>query len=338
MPKDLRTLTSFRFFAACWVFLFHLRSRIEYEDNRFWDFVENGARGVDFFFILSGFVIFHVYEGQLENREFSFRHFMLKRMARIYPLHFVLWAVFVVFALLGANSIDGLFPSLLLLHAWATTDGLVLNGPSWTLSAELFAYLLFAIIVVRVPKTWEILAAFVSTFIVVHIIAVLLGKSAFLHLTWDYGTLRILPLFILGILLRRIAPSVSVQFAALLGILGLAALALLGSKQEAGYEIIVPFALLILAGARLSEVRWLPSNGALSVYLGEISYSTYMIHMFVIAVFFDYLPKLGIGPLHWAIVCVAVIVGSSISYHLIEVPARNLINGVSKRPSASMKR
>lgn len=48
LPRDLKSLTSLRFFAAFWVFLFHLRSRIDYEPNWFWGIVENGARGVDF--------------------------------------------------------------------------------------------------------------------------------------------------------------------------------------------------------------------------------------------------------------------------------------------------
>lgn len=338
MPEDLRTLTSLRFFAASWVVLFHLRSRIEYDDNWFWGFVENGARGVDFFFILSGFVIFHVYQAQLADGEFSFRQFMLKRVARIYPLHILLLVVFVIFALLGNNSYDGLLPSLFLVHAWATTDGLVLNGPSWTLSAEMFAYLLFALLVVRVPQTWLITLAFVSSFLVVHLFALLVGKTAFLHLTWDYGALRILPLFALGMLLRRLATDLSFRYAIVIGVLGLVTLVLIGSTPDVGYEVLVPFALLILAGAKLSDWHWLPTNGAIPVYLGEISYSTYMIHIFVIAVFFDYLPKLGVGPLHWSFVCAAVVLGSALSYHLIEVPARRLINGFSKRSAFAVAR
>ncbi len=74
LPNDLKSLTSFRFFAAFWVFLFHLRSRIDYETSWFWDIVSNGARGVDFFFILSGFVIFHVYEPQITSGRFSLRN------------------------------------------------------------------------------------------------------------------------------------------------------------------------------------------------------------------------------------------------------------------------
>ena len=327
MSDALKSLTFLRFFAAFWVVLFHLKNRIEYDSNSwFWSFVDNGARGVDFFFMLSGFVIFHVYERQIADGKFSFWRFCVKRFARIYPLHLVMLLGYVAFAQLGNNSTEGWIPSLLLVHAWSTTDGLVLNGPSWTLSAEAFAYILFALVVVRPPKTWMLGLAFVASFAAVHALAINMEKAAFLHLTWDFGVLRILPLFILGMLLKRISGRVTVLSAAIMGVCGLVTLAIYGSAQTLGYEIIIPFALLIVSAARLSHLKSLPTNGVLPVYLGEISYSIYMIHLFVIAVFFDYLPKLGVGEQQWLIVCAAIIFGSAISYHMVERPARSWIN------------
>ena len=220
LAKDLRSLTALRFFAAFWVFLFHLRSRIEYQDNWLWAVVENGARGVDFFFILSGFVIFHVYEPQIASRRFSLRSYLIKRFARIYPLHLVMLVVFVVFAILRGNEVNGVFASLALIHSWNVTDGLVLNGPSWTLSAEIFAYILFGILVFRTPPTWLIFVLFLGTSLAVHSFAVSLGETAFIHLSWNYGALRILPLFLLGMLLRRLTPYVPNGAAVTSGLLG----------------------------------------------------------------------------------------------------------------------
>ncbi len=326
IPHDLKSLTSLRFFAAFWVFLFHLRSRLEYEANWFWDVVENGARGVDFFFILSGFVIFHVYEPQISAGRFSFRDYLIKRIARIYPLHLAMLVLFVLVALVGNNPIRGLLPSITLLHSWGITGGEVLNAPSWTLSAEIFAYILFGLLVFRSPPTWMLLAVFVVTAIGAHFCALYIGKEAFLHLAWDFGSVRIIPTFILGMLLRRLLPLISMQIGMLLGVLGLGLFLLRAGSQNVGYEILIPFSLLIVSGARLSDQKWLPTNSQILTYLGEISYSTYMIHIFAIAVWFDYMPKFGIAPLPWPILCIAVIFGSSLSYHLIEVPARRFIN------------
>ncbi|MBB3993618.1 peptidoglycan/LPS O-acetylase OafA/YrhL [Sulfitobacter undariae] len=322
MLHDLKSLTSLRFFAAFWVFLFHLRLRTDFGQGWFSDFIANGARGVDFFFILSGFVILHVYDS-----DFSRWQFLLKRFARIFPLHAVMTALFIALAVIGSNPVEGVWQSVLLLHGANTTDGLVLNGPSWTLSADMFAYLLFALIPFR--QTWIIAAACVASFLAAHILSVSLGKTAFLHMTWDYGVVRIVPLFLLGMLLRRLAPYISEPLAVAGGIVGIVLLAWIGSMQNAGYAILAPFALLIVSGARLSNWKFF-TNSKLAVYLGEISYSTYMIHIFLLAVFFDYLPKLGIPTPHWSVISVALLAASSVSYHLIEVPARRWINAQSR--------
>lgn len=339
LPDDLKSLTAFRFFAAFWVFLFHLRSRIDYEKSWLWDVIENGARGVDFFFILSGFVIFHVYEPQIKSGRFSIRNYMIKRFARIYPLHLVMLLIFLAIAIVRNDQIQGVFASLTLLHAWGITDGLVLNGPSWTLSAEMFAYIIFGLAVFRSPPTWFIAAAFLLTAICAHAFAVNVGKTAFVHLTWDYGIFRIIPLFVLGMLLRRLTPLVPPTIAVIIGLMGIGVFFWIAQFEGVGYEILVPFVLLIVAGARLSDWPKLPTNSRLCVYLGEISYSTYMIHIFVIALWFDYLPKLGLSPLPWPMICGVVIIGSAISYHLIEVPSRRWINryAVSKTSSRVAK-
>jgi len=83
-----------------------------------------------------------------------------------------------------------------------------------------------------------------------------------------------------------------------------------------------------MAGARLSDWE-IVSNRKPLVYLGEISYSTYMIHVFVMTALFDFLPRLGIPTPHWTVICLVVLACSSVSYHLFEVPARRWINARS---------
>ncbi|MBV7393776.1 acyltransferase family protein [Mameliella sediminis] len=326
LAADLRSLTAFRFFAAFWVFLFHVKARTGADGGLFWDIVENGARGVDFFFILSGFIILHVYERQIAEGRFSLRRFMVKRLARIYPLHLVMLLLFLALAVAGGHGHDGALASVLLVHAWAVTDGLVLNGPSWTISAEFFAYLLFGLLAVRVYPTWLLCLAFAASALAVHLFAVSLGKTAFLHLTWDFGALRILPLFVLGMILRRVAPGVSPSLALGAGLVGVLTLPVIVAQSDPGYELLLPFCLLIVAGACLSRAAWLPTNSRVMVYLGEISYSTYMIHVFVIVLCYDLLPKLGIPAPGWPIVGLVVLAGSVLGYHLVERPARDWLN------------
>src|SRR5690606_14619516 len=100
------------------------------------------------------FVLTHAYRSALERGEFNFGRFLVARFARIYPAHIATLA-FVVVMVLGASLLGadfdrnfynplGLAMTVLLVQAWlpevVTAEW---NGPSWSLSAEWFAYLAF---------------------------------------------------------------------------------------------------------------------------------------------------------------------------------------------------
>lgn len=150
-PDVLDQLTGVRFFLALGVVLFHFQL--------YWTLpaesagLLNRARlGVDVFFILSGFILTHVYlQG---DRAPNYGRFLAARLARIYPAH-----LFILLAMLGLVLIApvfgvGLEPgrfnpvdfagTLLLVQAWFPRESMALwNGPAWSLSAEWFAYLAF---------------------------------------------------------------------------------------------------------------------------------------------------------------------------------------------------
>jgi peptidoglycan/LPS O-acetylase OafA/YrhL len=260
---------------------------------------------------------------------------MIKRFARIYPLHLTMLFIFLLMAFAGNNPVHGFFVSVFLVHAWGLTENLTLNGPSWTLSAEMFAYFLFSIFAVRKLPTLGIAIAFAVTAVCVHLFALKLGHAGFLHLTWDFGSLRILPLFILGMLLRRLTPLVTPVAASAMVATGIVLLFYQTGSGPVEYEILIPLSLLIVGGARLSDVAALPTNSRLLVYLGEISYSIYLTHILVITIFVDYLPKLGLPILPWPVIGLALILGSSATYQLIEVPARRWLNQFAKPQSAT---
>ena len=345
MPQILPGLTSCRFFAAIWVVLFHLQGRVDFGDGVIAAIIKNGARGVDFFFILSGFVIFHAYGNVSQSRSFDLKTYMIKRLNRIYPLHFIVLVAFVFLGIgssfFGSDRSIAFGPadillSGLLLHAWQTTDGLVLNGPSWTISAELFAYLLFGLISLSSGLKYTLIRVFITTgllAIIVHAIALWAGHTAFVHLTWDLGALRILPSFALGILLRMLAEKIGPGLAIGLGGLGLVSLVWIAQIPDVDYGILLPFCLIILSGACLSGKSWAPLNFKAFVYLGEISYSTYLVHSLILIIYFEYIPKLfptiaaGLPPAFDLVGALfLVLVASAIGYHWIERPTRSYLN------------
>ncbi len=151
MPNNhIPALTGLRFFAAFWVVGFHYFSfsgNLSFLNPIF----SVGHLGVPFFFILSGFIIALNYT----EREFSFRQFFILRMARVAPMYYL--ALFLALPLLyltwkNSNSLPELggqvFINLTMLHTLlpikAFTQGW--NTPAWSISAELFFYLLFPFI------------------------------------------------------------------------------------------------------------------------------------------------------------------------------------------------
>src|SRR5690242_12560766 len=86
-PADIRSLTSLRFFAAMAIVLFHFTSLLPFDANAHTNFFLKCHLGVDFFFILSGFVLMHVYQDAFSNGIDASLPFYFRRLARIYPLH-----------------------------------------------------------------------------------------------------------------------------------------------------------------------------------------------------------------------------------------------------------
>lgn len=151
----LNNLTGLRFYAAFWVFLYHFFP--VYTDLPKVDLLEVGYLGVDVFFVLSGFILTYVYYGKFFVNKISIKdyyNFIIKRFAKIYPLHFILTLIFIPLLFVGKYVFhqdalkvypNTLINNFLLIHAWGTTSHYSWNFPSWSISAEWFAYLfLFA--------------------------------------------------------------------------------------------------------------------------------------------------------------------------------------------------
>lgn len=116
--------------------------------------VTNGFLFVDFFFVLSGFVIAASYQSKLVEG-YSIVKFMLLRVGRLYPLHIFMLAAYLIVATAKyfSGSPSNYTPlqflgSALLLQAWEPHPGTDLNPwnpPSWSISAEFWTYLIFAV-------------------------------------------------------------------------------------------------------------------------------------------------------------------------------------------------
>src|SRR6266478_8622470 len=129
--------------------------------------IRSGWLFVDFFFVLSGFVITHACRTEIAHPGDALQ-FIRRRFFRLYPLHFctlcavLAWSLlFYAARMIGAarfpelfqvsqtNLFDGLFEKivrhLILLQGFVAESDVGLNGPSWSISVEFWTYILFAI-------------------------------------------------------------------------------------------------------------------------------------------------------------------------------------------------
>ena len=220
--SQLPSLTALRGLAALWVVLFHYTAlyfpRLDITSHS--SLIGKGYLAVDLFFMLSGFVMTHVYyRAFCQSVKENYRSFLVARIARLYPLHLVVLVSFVATALLvqllayastgsaeripltGSRSVAAAVANIFMLQG-LSAEHLSWNFPSWSISVEFMAYLAFPLIL---PWVWRA-SAHVKVILLLIIAAAL---SLFAYLSGgDFNQwggplvlLRCLPEFLLGALI-----------------------------------------------------------------------------------------------------------------------------------------
>jgi len=296
-------------------------------------FYKYGYLAVDLFFIISGLIFSHVYAGLIERREVSFRLFFLRRIARLYPLHFLGLLLFIVFGSFVYFKF-GYYPiyqnfdlfhlalNIFFLQKGFFDAGYSFNGPSWSLSVELFLYFLFFFFV------WagRLVAASLAAVCVGLLVGVLQFKFPFLL---NAEIARGLVGFFWGVLLARLlvrAASVWVIF--LLGVLAIVILMKTSflSDSVIQYPIaLVVFTQFLVLSFWLKFVRALFSTSFL-IYLGEISLSIYLTHVPLQLMFIVLFGEVNSGSgAIWVLYFGVVILMAGLARKFVEIPGRALI-------------
>jgi peptidoglycan/LPS O-acetylase OafA/YrhL len=149
--KYLSNLTPLRGIAALWVVVFHFQILVvQFVLPSQTRLLAKGYLMVDLFFIMSGFIICHVYQEGFKDglAPGVIRRFIVARFARIYPLHFFTLIVLIIaVAVLNRWSrIDdpkAIASNFLLLHSFGINKSFTWNVPSWNISSEWWAYMVF---------------------------------------------------------------------------------------------------------------------------------------------------------------------------------------------------
>ena len=340
---NIRPLTSLRFFAALWVVLFHYWPKL---DAAFTPaLVAKGYLGVELFFVLSGFILCHVYLTAFGEGRFRYGAFLWNRLARVYPLHLAtllgMIALGVVAGLAGVSvdagilRWDALPANLLMVQAWGFAPAAAFNHPSWSISAEWFAYLSFPgfafLAWTMRARPWLYAGLTLAGIAILYPAFQALSGQSLTQATIAWGALRIVPCFALGCAMHSLWRSGavrSVRMGALTALFSGAALLVAAILGAPDMVVVATFGGLILGLAGLAQHGSTFGSQAAFVYLGEISYSTYMICVPWKIIFVNAAARvLNLAdeklpwPV-WLIFIAALVPLSAASYHLIETPAR----------------
>ncbi|WP_159992281.1 acyltransferase [Roseomonas sp. 18066] len=365
-PAEIRALTGLRGLAALLVTLFHYYGNL---DASLVDIGHVALRRlylcVDLFFILSGYVMAMTYGARFGEGGWTaaWRGFLLRRLARIYPLYVVtlLGCMAVALALYGRFAPErGGFPlmidqpwrdvplNLLLMQSWGLARSALV--PAWSISTEWAAYLLFPLLVLLMLRGSAARAA-LGCLLALLLLAAAVWITA--HDGLAHGgpldasqgevpgaLLRCLGGFLLGMATWRVAASGwlgrccgDAVGVALLALLGLAWLWAPGDLWI--YPLLPP--LVLLLGTNRGRVA--AAFGApLPHALGLLSYAVYLLHYQLAGAIHGLEAVLAARLPVWLAYGVAgigtyglLLAAAAASYRLVELPGRRLLRGLERR-------
>jgi peptidoglycan/LPS O-acetylase OafA/YrhL len=258
-------------------------------------FINHSWIFVDFFFVLSGFVIAHSYSARLASAAGIF-DFVLRRIGRLWPLHMLMLCLLAALQLaklilnpVGAlpdasHGMLGFLSASLFLHSTPVWPSISLNGPSWSISAEFWSYLLFAGIVFVAASRGLTMALFA---VWVGALVLLLIGPARLETYAEFAVVRCLYGFLAGALtyqLWRRLRDKAMFGGRVAHVLEIAVVMSTGLFvvlwANTGYQFLAPFAfalgIFVFAferGAVSAVLQFRPF-----LIIGDLSYSIYMTH------------------------------------------------------------
>lgn len=284
--NHIKALDGWRGICAILVVLFHFAANSHFYDL---GIIRNASLFVDFFFVLSGFVMAGNYQHKLVGG-MPVSKFMWLRFARLYPLHVFVLGLFVVtelffmnyvteFSSIGRQAFDGqysipaLFANIFMLQGLGVYDHLTWNGPSWSISTEFFAYVLLALFF-RSRIIFVLLIA-ASPFLLLEIVQ---EGSRF------WFVVRCMAGFSGGVLTYELYQRIKIGANTIVEIIAVLAIVIMVSFVPNPYSyMLAPFAFSLAVYVFAHEAGFISKQLATKPmqFLGKISFSVYLLHMFI---------------------------------------------------------
>lgn len=353
-------LDSLRGICALLVALYHFPAICAVTESAF---IRNSWLFVDFFFVLSGFIIAFGYSDNLHSLR-DLVVFVQRRFARVWPLQaftllllvsvqLMIWilapgSLKAPFALGGRFDPLAIFTNLFLLNAVNIHPQTTWNIPSWSIGAEFYTYILFGLtcIFLRSRPTIAYVCFFAAACAFLFFVA-----PSYALATYDFGMIRCIYGFFVGCVafnLYRLArrnnfrTNTALEAAAAIAVAIFICLADHGPLTLLGPTIFA-FAIIVFAfqTGKISDVLCWSGPRKLGLW----SYSVYMVHYLLVDVFRGGLKMMGrsivLSELTTDAVLVLFIVATiglaSLTYRFVEEPSRAYINKLGGSRFRSMK-
>lgn len=324
--KNLQGITIFRFVAAFYVFIFHLNLRFPIEfPNILNKFIGNGAAGMTFFFVLSGFVM------AWSSKSGIRKHYFKARFLRIYPAYLLMGAISL--PLILDIELYKIPPSLILfttgMQSFIPSSFSLWNfGGSWSVSTELFFYMVFPFLypIIKKHPIASLVLSYTISSLIVPFAYIIGGDSAFPY--YYVSPVHRLPEFVAGVSIGVLysAGRLKINSAMIkisLSILSLLLLLFVSTFHNSGYmncnfSTVLATIIFVLVMANTNIKSSLLTSPL--IYLGKISYSFYLMQiplLMYVEKNKHYLDIFSSSHM-WVILGVINIAFAAISFHLVE--------------------
>ena len=347
--KNLQLIQVLRGIASMLVLLYHATINFSTINGQpfCFNFFKFGTAGVDIFFVLSGFIITYTSTQSL-SQPGKMLPFIRRRCIRIFPAYWIIISFFLLAQIIFPSFYKThysfgftQFISTWLLLPWHS----MVNGVSWTLSFELFFYLLFSIAFI-IPQKKLVYYLFVLYAMVIIIVPLsgydLENGNAWLKLFGFPMNVE----FLMGVTVAAIISKIPKRLGLPLIIAGSIIFIFNGILTDQGYYLVhstfnrviffgIPSFLIICGVVKFELSNTINVHNVL-LLLGEASYSLYLLHLPLIVAFIKIIGRFNIQStliveilLFIAIVCICFV--SVLFYKWIEKPVIYRLNSLNKK-------
>lgn len=341
--RQLSVVQAGRGIAALLVVIYHATSMFalpKYGAHEVWaGWGEVGKHGVDFFFVLSGFIIYFAHRNDL-GRPQALSYYLWKRFIRIYPIYWFYLTLFLLLVLLGFGTAEVSSRPIDLVSAYSLIRLSPEKPPlwvAWTLFHEVLFYAVMAILIVHRRAGLFVMVLWLCLIAVMHESRGPVQPS-FASVVYDAINLEFFMGIAVALLYERINSKAAVACiaAGVLVLLGVTAYDASASFADAAATTTLFYGLgsaLVLVGLIVGERNGFLRASRIAKALGDATFTIYLAHSMLLSIGLRFLARVAAGHpfageiLPLVLTCGAVAI-CYVLYRFIERPLLRSLSGM----------